>query len=416
MGLLKSPLSEAAQKPEKATFRKPRFADVTKREEPHPGHLGSGNFKDIPSDILFRPYSKAELEALPKRYTDEQIRVIQAGEKAIRHEDLKSQGMLRTDAYGLPYLDDLSQHNPLLDKKIVPDSGIDGPIQLMNEDEQRRATVEWAQSLADKSGVDINGWSGPTMLEIMEFMHDPTTYIKGKKCKPVEFTKDGKKYVQDTVMKGKPDNSVVNHALPKNQDKSLRYKKKAATGGDETREQYRKLTGSETQDRSILDVKTLVRHRVVNQTRLGKIASQYVLVIVGNRKGLLGIGEGSATEEDDARKQATTRAVKNMKPIPMYENRTIYGDVYGKVSATEVSLYARPPGFGLRVQHNIFQMARAAGLQDLAARVPRSRNSMNTVKATYQALTRQRIPDEVARGRGKKMVDVRKVYYMGMNA
>jgi small subunit ribosomal protein S5 len=38
---------------------------------------------------------------------------------------------------------------------------------------------------------------------------------------------------------------------------------------------------------------------------------------------------------------------------------------------------------------------------------------MNTIKATYQALMKQRIPDEVARGRGKKLVDVRKVYYGG---
>lgn len=58
-------------------------------------------------------------------------------------------------------------------------------------------------------------------------------------------------------------------------------------------------------------------------------------------------------------------------------------------------------------------MARAAGIQDLAARVPRSRNKMNTIKATYQALMNQRLPDDVARGLGKKLVDVRKVYYGG---
>lgn len=58
-------------------------------------------------------------------------------------------------------------------------------------------------------------------------------------------------------------------------------------------------------------------------------------------------------------------------------------------------------------------MARCAGIHDLAARVPRSRNKMNTVKAAYQALMNQRLPDEIARGRGKKLVDVRKVYYGG---
>lgn len=38
---------------------------------------------------------------------------------------------------------------------------------------------------------------------------------------------------------------------------------------------------------------------------------------------------------------------------------------------------------------------------------------MNTVKAAYQAFMSQRNPEEVARARGKKLVDVRKVYYAG---
>ena len=45
--------------------------------------------------------------------------------------------------------------------------------------------------------------------------------------------------------------------------------------------------------------------------------------------------------------------------------------------------------------------------------MPRSRNPMNSVKATYEALLNQPNPDEIARGRGKKLVDVRKVYYGG---
>ena len=71
------------------------------------------------------------------------------------------------------------------------------------------------------------------------------------------------------------------------------------------------------------------------------------------------------------------------------------------------------PGFGNRCQYLIFEMARAAGISDLAARCPRSRNKMNVVKAAYQALLSQRLPGDVARARGRKMVDVRKVYYEG---
>lgn len=58
-------------------------------------------------------------------------------------------------------------------------------------------------------------------------------------------------------------------------------------------------------------------------------------------------------------------------------------------------------------------MCRAAGIRDLAAKIPRSRNPMNTVKATFKALVNQPDPEEIAIGRGKKLVDVRKVYYGG---
>lgn len=70
-------------------------------------------------------------------------------------------------------------------------------------------------------------------------------------------------------------------------------------------------------------------------------------------------------------------------------------------------------GFGLRCPHRIFEMCRAAGIHDIAASMPRSKNPMNSVKAAYDALMNQVDPEAIAIGRGKKMVDVRKVYYGG---
>lgn len=70
-------------------------------------------------------------------------------------------------------------------------------------------------------------------------------------------------------------------------------------------------------------------------------------------------------------------------------------------------------GFGLRSQHLIWEMCRCAGIQDISAKVTRARNPMNTVKAAFKALMSQKDPEEIAKGRGKKLVDVRKVYYAG---
>jgi small subunit ribosomal protein S5 len=58
-------------------------------------------------------------------------------------------------------------------------------------------------------------------------------------------------------------------------------------------------------------------------------------------------------------------------------------------------------------------MCRASGIHDLAAKMPRSKSPLNTVKAAYEALTNQLDPEEIAIGRGKKLVDARKVYYGG---
>ena len=58
-------------------------------------------------------------------------------------------------------------------------------------------------------------------------------------------------------------------------------------------------------------------------------------------------------------------------------------------------------------------MFRACGIHDIAAKMPRSRNPMNSVKACFEALTNQKDPNEIAIGRGKKLVDVRKVYFGG---
>jgi len=58
-------------------------------------------------------------------------------------------------------------------------------------------------------------------------------------------------------------------------------------------------------------------------------------------------------------------------------------------------------------------MCRAVGIHDLGARITRSRNPMNTIKAAYQCLLNQPDPDQIARGRGLKLVDCRKVYWGG---
>jgi len=156
---------------------------------------------------------------------------------------------------------------------------------------------------------------------------------------------------------------------------------------------------------------TLVVKRTVNMSRKGKIPSFYALVVVGNGDGVIGMGEGKGEEVARAVKKATERAGKAIAPVPRLEGRTVWGEVEVKYKATQVMLRARPAGFGNRANRYIHEICVCAGIRDISGKVQGSRTPMNVVKATIEALLhRQKQPEEIARGRGLRLVQVQKQY------
>ncbi|KAI8324862.1 hypothetical protein GQ54DRAFT_295858 [Martensiomyces pterosporus] len=163
-----------------------------------------------------------------------------------------------------------------------------------------------------------------------------------------------------------------------------------------------------------LSKKTLVVKRTVQMTRKGKIPSMYAMVVVGNGKGSAGYGEGKNAEVSKAVLKATRQAIKNMQHFPRYDDRTIYHDIEHKFKATKLQLWARRPGFGCRVAPMIHEVCECIGIQDLAGKIHGSRNPMNVIKATFEALQTQRIPTELAKARGLRLLDVNHRYYGGV--
>ncbi|KAJ1853700.1 28S ribosomal protein S5, mitochondrial, partial [Coemansia sp. RSA 486] len=51
---------------------------------------------------------------------------------------------------------------------------------------------------------------------------------------------------------------------------------------------------------------------------------------------------------------------------------------------------------------------------DLAGKIHGSRNPMNVIKAFFEALTTQRIPSDLAKARGLRLLDVNHIYYGGI--
>lgn len=239
---------------------------------------------------------------------------------------------------------------------------------------------------------------------------------------PSERRKSTQQMLNDILTAGLSDDPPeVAPSLPRINEPHVRWEDPVdqddGAVDDETALAFQRLskqTGQPVSQLRSYRTKVISAHRVVNQTRMGKISSDYFLVVAGDGNGMLGLGEGKAAEIDAAQRIAKVNAIRAMRPIRRYEKRTVFGEVKGKCGAVELTISARPPGFGLRCSHHIFEMARCAGLTDLSAKIHRSRNPMNVAKATWEALCSQKDPEDVARARGKKMVDVRKVYYAGL--
>ncbi|KAI8638322.1 ribosomal protein S5, C-terminal domain-containing protein [Parasitella parasitica] len=166
-------------------------------------------------------------------------------------------------------------------------------------------------------------------------------------------------------------------------------------------------------EQSSLMKKALVIKRVVNMNGKGKQPSMYALVVVGNGNGLAGYGEGKDEEASRAVRKATNRAIKNMRYFERYDERTLAMDLTHKFHATTLELRARPPGFGIRTNHYVHEICRCIGIQDISAKVRGSTTPMNVIKATFEALSHQKQPQDIAKMRGKKLADVQHVYYGG---
>ena len=301
--------------------RRSRFASVKAAD--------MGLVSNVPTTQILKKYTPEDQKALKKKYTEDQMRVIQAGEEAIDLEDIRSHGVLRNDPYRLQYLDDLSQIRPVLDHKPKVASTIPPNARWMDEEERINHVNEWMSSLTERKAangeVNENGEVEISALEFRQFVEENRSMTGG----------------------GNPGTDAFAPKLPKIKELEGAFKTSKNTNPKDPTGRYDdviKKTGMSLDEIMSLNVKVLETHRVVNQTRLGKIQSQYTLAIAGNGNGLLGIGEAKSMEMEDANFKAQTMAIKNMKPIPRYENRTIFGDVEGKCGAVRVELMARPPG------------------------------------------------------------------------
>ncbi|KAJ3272266.1 28S ribosomal protein S5, mitochondrial [Terramyces sp. JEL0728] len=152
--------------------------------------------------------------------------------------------------------------------------------------------------------------------------------------------------------------------------------------------------------------------RKVSRTNSGgKVRSVSATVVIGDQQGSAGYGMGSSIDYAGAVEKATLQAKKNMQHFDLLENRTIFNDVDYKFHKVSLALKTAKPGYGVVANNYVHEICRCIGISDLYGKVMGSRNPMNIIKATFEALNKQKKPEDIARMRGKKVVDVEMTYY-----
>ncbi|MFZ5845342.1 MAG: 30S ribosomal protein S5 [Patescibacteria group bacterium] len=126
-------------------------------------------------------------------------------------------------------------------------------------------------------------------------------------------------------------------------------------------------------------------NRVSKKTKGGNKISFSVLVVVGDRKGRVGVGLGGAPEVASAVRKAVNYAKKHLLTVPL-KGTTIPHEVYVKRGAAKVMLKPAPSGTGVIAGGAVRAVVEAAGIRDVVSKILGSKNQASNVYATLEAL------------------------------
>ena len=139
--------------------------------------------------------------------------------------------------------------------------------------------------------------------------------------------------------------------------------------------------------------------RVAKVVKGGRRFSFNALTVVGDSKHRVGIGFGKANEVPDAIRKSIDSAKKNLIKINVI-GHTIPHEVKGKFKSAKVILKPSSPGTGIIAGEAVRSVVEKVGVQDLLSKSYGSGNSLNIVKATFDALKKLETPVMAASKRG----------------
>lgn len=133
------------------------------------------------------------------------------------------------------------------------------------------------------------------------------------------------------------------------------------------------------------DEKVVAVDRVARVVKGGRRFRFRSLVIVGDKKGKVGVGVAKGADVMTATTKATEVAKKNIVVIPLYKG-TIPHEVEGKVAGAKLMIKPAAPGTGLIAGATVRAVLEAVGVHNALSKSFGSSNKINTCYATIEAL------------------------------
>jgi len=158
-------------------------------------------------------------------------------------------------------------------------------------------------------------------------------------------------------------------------------------------------------EESEFEDKVIHINRCAKVVKGGRRFSFAAIVVVGDKKGQVGVGLGKAGEVPEAIKKAGKQAKKNMMKIPL-EGNTIPHEVMGRFGASQVLMKPAPEGTGIIASSSVRAILEVAGVQNILTKSIRRDNPHNVVRATLEGLRSLRNFADIAKARGKSLGEI----------